>query len=198
MHIIRLLSKTVYDLKALHFVLPLLLIAGYVSASQESPDSYKKENHNQASHEQKVQALFALINLPAVYRREVEKIVASQKDQIDHFEYFEDVIREWATQVTGWEVLQPKIAELYKSSFTEAELNDMLVFYGSETGQKFLQLQPLISTRIRQMGTEAAQQNRGRLKTMLQNRAEELKRMGLIKSKPANTENNNNEGVGGE
>ena len=137
------------------------------------------------THEQRVIELFEVMNLPAVYRREVDALVLRQKNQIQHFEYFEDVIRQWAIQVTGWEALQPKIAALYKTSFTEQELNDMLRFYRSPAGLKFLQLQPVMATKMRQIGAEAAQEHREVLKNMLRERAEELRKSGVIKNNTA-------------
>ncbi len=168
------------------YVVGFLAFASPLTAV-EVPENTGKSTVS-GTHEQKVIELFEIMNLPAVYRREVDALVLKQQIQIQYFEYFEDVIRRWAIDVTGWEALRLKIAALYKDSFSEQELNDMLHFYRSPTGKKFLQLQPQLATKMRQIGTEAAQAHRDELRTMLRERAEELRKSGVIKNKADRTD----------
>jgi hypothetical protein len=48
----------------------------------------------------------------------------------------------------GWPVLEPAFIKLYSDTYTEAELDGMLVFYRSATGQAVLAKSPQISAGV--------------------------------------------------
>ena len=135
------------------------------------------------NHESLIKQLFLVLELPRIYEQKVDTLVCEQKQRIEHFSYFEDVIRAWAVDTIGWKSLEPRLLEIYKKQFSENELRDILHFYRSTAGQKFLKAQPAINLETQQLAADAARENAHQLKIMLRKRADELEKKGIIKKR---------------
>jgi hypothetical protein len=59
----------------------------------------------------------------------------------------------------NWETMKPKLAKLYADNYTEAELNDILVFYQTPTGQKTIAKMPSLMQQSMAMGMASVQAN---------------------------------------
>ena len=132
------------------------------------------------SHEALIKQLFLILELPQIYEQKVDALVSEQKRRIEHFSFFEDVIRNWAVETIGWRSLQPRLLEVYKNQLSEQEVRDILRFYRSSAGQKFLKVQPVIYSESRQLATDAARKNADQLLIMLKKRSNDLERKGVV------------------
>ncbi|WPU98520.1 DUF2059 domain-containing protein [Mucilaginibacter sp. cycad4] len=58
------------------------------------------------------------------------------------------VMREFVGKYLTWDVLKEKLAEVYATEFTEAELNELNIFYNSPVGKKLVTRTPELLSRI--------------------------------------------------
>lgn len=54
-------------------------------------------------------------------------------------------------QEMRWDVLEPKFLDIYKQSFSQAEVDGMLAFYKSETGRAVIAKMPVVMQHTMQM-----------------------------------------------
>ncbi len=57
-------------------------------------------------------------------------------------------------QALDWELLEPKLIAAYREAFTQHDIDQMLVFYRSPTGQKAISRQPQIMQQVGQFTME--------------------------------------------
>ena len=87
---------------------------------------------------------------------------------------YRDVILTWAESFMTWEVFGPKLVNLYTEAFSEDEIEALIAFYQTPTGQKSIDLMPELMSRGAMIGAEEAQKHQAELETMLRERAAEL------------------------
>jgi hypothetical protein len=69
---------------------------------------------------------------------------------------YRDVINEWAKTYITWEKAEPRFIDIYATSFSEAELRDLIVFYKTPTGKRSLAVMPQIMQQSMAVGREIA------------------------------------------
>ena len=87
---------------------------------------------------------------------------------------YRSVLNEWAEQVFVWENFERKFVKIYTEAFSESEIRDMIRFYETPTGKKFVRLQPDLMHKGAQIGFELGQENAPLLDRMIRERAAEL------------------------
>ncbi len=78
----------------------------------------------------------------------------------------------------SWQKMKPFVIDIYRRNFSEKEIDDMLAFYGTETGQALLQKMPTVMQESMIMSQALAQQTLPKLQEI----GEEL-RMDLEKAR---------------
>ena len=148
---------------SISFLMVLLCTQG-VTQEVLSPDS----------HEQAAVQLIRLMNIEQQMSGAAEAMANVMVQQNPTLSPYRDVILEWAGSFMTWEVFGPYLARMYAEAFTEAELGEMVAFFQTSTGQKWLTLTPQMMNEQAQLGAREAQARQRQLQTMLRERAEEL------------------------
>ncbi len=65
-------------------------------------------------------------------------------DQQQRLDQFKDKIAKVVEGALSWDNLEPEYAKLYASAYTEQQIDDILVFYKSPTGQAMIEKTPLL------------------------------------------------------
>jgi len=89
---------------------------------------------------------------------------------------FRETMLKWAEKYMTWEEVSPQFIDLYASTFTEAELNDLLGFYKTPTGQKALAEMPGLMQKGAAMGVANFKKYAPQLEQMIRERAQELEK----------------------
>lgn len=132
----------------------LVIFALFSSASARAGDSALlladlvggKEQYNQLSH----QVLGEMIRRqPALVR-------------------YQGVIQQWAKSYLTWDRMRAELAQTYHSHFTQAEINQMVLFFQTPAGQKYIRYAPLLREETIEIGKRLAREQQPRLIMMLQ------------------------------
>jgi uncharacterized protein len=78
------------------------------------------------------------------------------------------VLREIMREHMGWASLEPEFVRVYAEVFTERELRDLIAFYETPLGQKFLDKMPIASARTQAILMERMQRGMPKLLERLQ------------------------------
>jgi hypothetical protein len=72
-------------------------------------------------------------------------------------EELKSIYRDWFENDIDRSKMRREIAELYASKFTIAEMKEIIAFYGTEIGKKFIQISPELAKAGAQIGMREAQ-----------------------------------------
>lgn len=97
-------------------------------------------------------------------------------------EPYSGVLRDWATKTMTWENFEERFVQAYIEAFSEDELQEMIAFYETPTGQKAIRLQPELMQKGFQYGNEVAMEHQDELTRMLEKRKAEIE---ALNAKPS-------------
>jgi len=86
-----------------------------------------------------------------------------------------DILVDYADERLSWEAIKPVVTEWYRESFTAEELDELVVFYGSPVGQKWVQAAPAFALQMENLARDRFNADRDVLELRLKNR--ELERL---------------------
>ncbi|HSS51757.1 MAG TPA: DUF2059 domain-containing protein, partial [Thermoanaerobaculia bacterium] len=87
---------------------------------------------------------------------------------------YRDVFQKWIEKYLSWEIMKPRMIDLYMAAFTEPEMRDLIAFYKSPTGKKALAQIPVLMQQSLTIGMEMANQHQADLEEMVRVRKEEI------------------------
>lgn len=136
-------------------VLLLLPITATLNAAEET------------AHRQQVETLFRLTQMEKKIQESVDSVVQLQLRQNPQVGQHEQAVREFFTKYIGWNALKNDITDMYLSSFTEKELEQINAFYITPAGQKVIKVVPELVTQRNQLAMQRLQQNIGELQKIV-------------------------------
>ncbi len=120
-----------------------------------------------ASHKQQVETLFRLTQMEKKIQDSVDSVVELQLRQSPQLGQHEQAVREFFTKYIGWNALQNDITEMYLSTFSEKELEQINAFYITPAGQKVITVLPQLVQQRNQLAMQRLQQNIGELQQII-------------------------------
>ena len=84
---------------------------------------------------------------------------------------YQGVIQQWAKSYLTWERMRAELAQTYHSHFTNAEINQMVSFFQTPVGQKYVRYAPLLREETIEIGKRLAREQQPRLVMMLRQAA---------------------------
>ena len=89
---------------------------------------------------------------------------------------YKDILAQWADEVYDWSRLRPLLVQRLVKAFTAAELRDVLQFYRTPVGQKWVRVRPLLQRDVTDLMFAAEQRYRPELHQRVLARAAQLHR----------------------
>jgi len=89
---------------------------------------------------------------------------------------YRDVLLKWAETFMTWDAVSPELIDLYAGTFTESELQELIAFYKTPTGQKALTEIPGLMQKGAAIGTDIAKKHTAELEKMIRERAKEIEK----------------------
>ena len=80
---------------------------------------------------------------------------------------YQGVIQQWAKSYLTWERMRAELAQTYHSHFTQGEINQMVLFFQTPAGQKYIRYAPLLREETIEIGKRLAREQQPRLIMML-------------------------------
>jgi hypothetical protein len=128
----------------------------------------------EASHRQAAEELLKVMNVESTTIAAANAVLDIHTKNDPSFANYRDVIQKWMEKYFTWDVMGPRMIDLYVAAFTESELRELTAFYKTPTGQKALTTVPALMQQGAQLGTEISQQHTAELEEMIRARDKEL------------------------
>ena len=122
-----------------------------------------------ASHREAVHKLFELTGMQQQIEESVDSVLALQLAQSPQLANNKAVVREFLERHIGWHSMEDALTDMYLREFSEQELNEMIAFYSSATGQKVIKRLPVLVQMRNQLASKRLQENIGELQYQLGN-----------------------------
>lgn len=104
----------------------------------------------------KVERFFKLAKLDQISTQIMQQVMEQTKsgmmqqllgakltdDQQQIFNEFTDKVGKLVSGAVGWDALEPEYAKLYADAYTDQQLDDIIAFYSSPTGQAMVEKSP--------------------------------------------------------
>ena len=119
------------------------------------------------SHRQQVETLFRLTQMEKKIQESVDSVVQLQLRQNPQLTQHEQTVHEFFTKHIGWNALKNDITDMYLSTFSEQELEQINAFYITPAGQKVIKVVPKLVTQRNQLAMQRLQQNIGELQKIV-------------------------------
>jgi len=87
----------------------------------------------------------------------VDQLAAQLKLDVNVKKELRNIYRSWFENDIDRKAMKSKIVEIYAEAFNEKEINELIVFYQSPIGQKFLKKSPELMKLGAQIGMQEAQ-----------------------------------------
>ena len=81
---------------------------------------------------------------------------------------YQPVVQKWGKEYLTWARMRTELAASYHAHFTEAEIRQMILFFRTATGQKYLRYSPLLQEETVNIGQRIAHEQQPKLLEMLQ------------------------------
>ena len=127
-----------------------------------------------SSHDQAVLDLLRLMGLERTLMGAATAMVDAQITANPAIAPYRDVMLEWISKYFTWDAMVPDLSKIYKETFTESELRELIAFYQTPTGQKSLAKIPELMQKGAAVGVTLAQQHTAELEVMLQERKKQI------------------------
>ena len=115
---------------------------------------------DEASHTAKVHEFFKVAKLDQlstqIMTQAMEQVNSSMMQQMigaqltatqqQSVEQLKGKVADVVTEALGWEKLEPEYTRMYSEAFTEQQMDDILAFYKSSTGQAMIEKSPTLLT----------------------------------------------------
>jgi len=127
---------------------------------------------DEASHLRATEDLLAIMNIENILNQSIEKMVNYQIAKNPKIASYKDLITNFYKKYSGWNVIKDDIIAMYKDTFREREINDLIKFYRSDTGQKALSNIPSLMVQSIALGQRNIQKNIPELQKEIEKRKE--------------------------
>ena len=152
--------------------------AADATAAQAAPET--TENHRKV-----VLELFKVMNMERTIDASINTMLNTQLQANPHLEPFEATMREFFAQYMSWESLENEFVDMYMEAFTQREIEDLLAFYKTPTGNKAISRLPELMEQGAALGVRRVQENMPALQAKIKARIEELEKQNGGESPPA-------------
>lgn len=124
--------------------------------------------------------LLQLMNIAQVLRSGTEASFDTQVQAQPLMAPFRATMQAWADKHLTWEEFGPKLVQTYAEEFTEGELRELIAFYKTPVGRKVAARTPALTRKGALIGAQIAEEHMAELQQMIQARAAELQKSGVL------------------
>lgn len=156
--------------KALVLIVCLLGVPGISTASQ-------------ASHRAAAEELLQVTHMQQTLDMAMQRMLAVQVQSQPQLQPYKRVMLDFLRKYMGFNSIKEDLVALYVRNFTEKELDDIVAFYRTPTGQKAVSKLPVLMSEGAQLGVRRVQAHLDELRAMI--RAEQARQQSAAPAQPA-------------
>jgi len=128
-----------------------------------------------STHDQAVMDLIKLTKVEQQMATNTEAVADAMTKGNPMLVPFRDVIIEWSNKYLTWNAMFPEVTKLYKETFTESEIRQLIAFYQTPLGQKVLAKMPELTQKAFSIGSTIGQAHSDELRHKLKRRPSNLR-----------------------
>lgn len=138
----------------------------------------------EAEKQEKLKALVSVMDMDAMVDTmydQVEAMMQNVSVQMGVKPSEQPIFEKHHAKITGllksemsWEKMEPMVIDIYSRNFTEQQIDDLLAFYQTETGQALIKKMPTVMQESMLIGQSMMQQSIPKIQAMAQELAQEL------------------------
>jgi len=126
-----------------------------------------------SSHDRAVMDLIKMTKVEQQMATSTESVADAMTKGNPVLAQFRDVIVEWANKYLTWNAMLPEVAKLYKETFSESEIRELIAFYQTPIGQKVLVKMPELTQKAFSIGSSIGQAHSDELRQMIEAKAKQ-------------------------
>jgi hypothetical protein len=131
---------------------------------------------DEASHKKAVVELLDVLKLKQGMTGGAEAMADAMVQGNPQLQPYRDVLIKWATQTMTWDSMAPELISIYQETFTEAEIRELIAFFKTKTGAKWVMAMPDLMRKGTAIGARVGQAHQDELMQMVNERTQELKK----------------------
>jgi uncharacterized protein len=140
------------------YLLALLILLGMASPALADGDS------SPATAEK----LLDVMQMGRTLQRTMDQALDAQLRHNPALATYKNVMREFLNKYMSYESLRPDLVKIYADAFTDQELQELIAFYRTPTGQKALELTPELAVKGAELGMRRVKDHMAELKQMIE------------------------------
>ncbi|HRW29428.1 MAG TPA: DUF2059 domain-containing protein [Emcibacteraceae bacterium] len=118
--------------------------------------------------------LLDILDVEKTMNQSMEQMLMMQVQSNPALVQFSDILIKFTNQYMSYESLKPDFIKIYTDAFTVDELNDLIKFYQSPTGQNVKNKIPELMQKGGEMGFQRLNDHSDELKALITERAEQI------------------------
>jgi len=118
--------------------------------------------------------LLDILDVEKTMNQSMEQMLMMQVQSNPALVQFSDILIKFTNQYMSYESLKPDFIKIYTDAFTTDELNDLIEFYQSPTGQNVKNKIPELMQKGGEMGFQRLSEHSEELKALITERAEQI------------------------
>lgn len=115
-----------------------------------------------------IERLFVVSEAERTYNQAIEMSIATQTRNTPALASAGGVLRAFMTRYASYAAVKGDMARVYRETFTDAEVHELIQFYSSDFGRRFMGKLPLVMTRSNELMAQRLQAHLPELAAMLQ------------------------------
>ncbi len=112
-------------------------------------------------------AFLDTMHMPQMYEATINKTVDQEIKNDPSLEEYRPEINKFLHKYMGWDAVKDRVAALYASYLNKEEIEQLIIFYSSPTGQKILSVLPDLMTKAFAMSHQIVSDHQAELQKMI-------------------------------
>jgi hypothetical protein len=150
-------------MKAITILVIALLTGAFVNvkAQEDTSEAFKK-----------AQTLFEKMNMRSTYDQIIDVMLAQEVKQYPAAASYTNEMKSFFQKYIGWDAIKNDLAAIYAGYFTANEIDELITFYSTPTGQKMLLKLPDITQKSMQLASSKLTPHLEELTKIIQEKAD--------------------------
>jgi hypothetical protein len=141
-------------MKKVYIMLFAVCVAFTFGACNEGNKHKNIRDHHQATEE-----LLKISRIDSLLDKSIDQMLDMQIRQNPTLTPYRSVLQNFFRKYMSYESLKPEIIKIYSENLSVKELNDIIAFYKTPTGQKTIEVMPQIMQQSMQLGSSKVQKH---------------------------------------
>lgn len=137
----------------------LLIALVLIGGPAASPELFAQIPATDSASIATIERLLAAADAEALARETTETALADLTKANPALAPFRNILKEFLEKYTSYAVIKPDLVQLYRSTFTEGEVREIIKLYESPSARRFMRRLAIVGAKAGQLATQRVQAN---------------------------------------